>query len=169
VLLTGIEFDDRGNYKMYTTRNNAIEFAKRTRMNLEYIESASRRGEDVHVVTQLANSLLGLIVFPWEKEFVKYIRELKLDELEKDGWPRIEVTIGHCQTLHDLVRHLRNAVAHGHLEFSSDSRDASTVTITAEDYRKKNGSPANWRARIGAKSLGEFCERFMDLLEDTIG
>jgi hypothetical protein len=153
---------------MYTTRNNAIGFAQRTRKNLEYIERASVAGEDVHVVTQLANSLLGAIVFPWEQEFVNCMQKLKLDELKKDGWPWIEITMGECKTLYELVYHLRNAVAHGHLEFSSESRNPDAVTITVEDYKPKALSPY-WGAQIKAQALREFCLRFMDLLEDSIG
>jgi hypothetical protein len=39
-----------------------IDFARRTRANLEFIESAKR--PDVFEVTQLFNSMLGLLVFP---------------------------------------------------------------------------------------------------------
>ena len=46
-------------------RGTSEGFAQRTRKNLLYIEEASRSGADVHAVTQIVNSLLGLVVFPW--------------------------------------------------------------------------------------------------------
>lgn len=43
-----------------------IDFARRTRANLEFIECAEKCGESVFEVIRLANSLLGLLVFPRE-------------------------------------------------------------------------------------------------------
>jgi hypothetical protein len=146
-----------------------LEFAERTRRNLEYIERAFDDGADVHVVTQLATSLLGLIVFPWEKHFVKQVDALKLDDLVSEGWPRWKVSKGTCNTLGDLVRHLRNAVAHGNITFSSDSRYIEEVAIDVENYPPRRTATPNWCARIDAKDLRAFCLRFVDLLENTIG
>src|SRR5262245_42778277 len=100
------------------TRNDAIEFAARTLKNLDFIEGAFNDGEDVHVVTHLGNSLLGLIVFTVEKEFVRFILNQKLDDLAAQGWPMWTIELGTCDTLGELVYHLRNAIAHGRLSFS---------------------------------------------------
>jgi signal transduction histidine kinase len=125
--------------ELYVSRNQALVFALYTRQNLEFIERASKSDENnVHVVTQIANSLLGLVVFLWEREFIRYTKELQLDDLVKDGWPRFEISKGECETLHQLVRHLRNAVAHGRIRFSSDSRDPNSVMIDIEDGKRTN-------------------------------
>lgn len=152
----------------FVSRGHALGFAGRTRKNLEAIEEAFNKGKDVHVVTQLAISLLGLVVFPWEKNFANRVKNLKLETLVQEGWPRWEIFIGHCKTLGDLVRRLRNAVAHGHMDFSSDSRLMEEVYIVVEDY-KKNANEPHWRARICCKDLRNFCLRFIDLLDQTIG
>jgi hypothetical protein len=55
---------------MLNPRSDALGLAERTRKNLLFIEGAFERGEDVHVITQVANSLLMLVVFPWERHFV---------------------------------------------------------------------------------------------------
>jgi hypothetical protein len=92
----------------------------------------------------LANSLLGLIVFSVEKKFVRFIREEKLQDLAKKGWPSWTFELASSETLGDLVYHLRNAVAHGRLLFSSDSRNPADVRIRAEDARpkaKQTGAP----------------------------
>ena len=47
--------------------NEALEFARRTRRNLGFIDKAKAEGADVHVVTQLTLSLFGLVVFRNEK------------------------------------------------------------------------------------------------------
>jgi HEPN family protein len=144
-------------------RGEANGFAQRTLKNLEFIESAFKNGEDVHVVTQLTLSLLGLIVYPWEKTFDDQIRTLQLDELEKTGWPRWQVLKGTCDTLGTLIGHLRNAAAHRRVTFSSDSRYLNEVAITFDDHKRGKPEPY-WSARIGAEQLYLFCRRFIDLV-----
>lgn len=152
----------------YASRNDAQGFAERTRKNLQAIEKASARDEDVHVVTQLVTSLLGLIVFLWEKHFVDSVEQLSLNALIQQGWPKWEIFSGSCETLGQLVRHLRNAVAHGHMRFSSESRIMDDVEIEVEDY-KPQAKVSHWAARIRATELRDFCLRFIDLLDQTIG
>jgi hypothetical protein len=77
----------------YNTRNEAIEFARRTKINLEFIERAKDRGERVHEVTQLALSLLGLIVFPKEQLLLDKIDRIPLDDLTAQGWPKWQMTL----------------------------------------------------------------------------
>ena len=43
------------------------DFARRTRTNLEFIRHARNHGESVYEVTQLVNSMLGLLVFPQQQ------------------------------------------------------------------------------------------------------
>lgn len=151
-----------------TSRTDAVEFARRTLKNLRYLEDAHKRGEDVHIVTQLANSLLGLIVFPWEKNFVSRIETLAVADFAAKGWPNWNVTLGSCSTLGELARHVRNAVAHGHIFYSSDGYSDFTVVLTVTDCHPKSGTP-HWRASIRAEDLRRFCERLIELIEDTLG
>ena len=95
---TGTPFRARGyNCLMteirYNTRNEAVEFARRTKVNLEFIEQAKDRGERVHEVTQLALSLLGLIVFPKEQLLLDEIDSISLDDLTAEGWPKWQMTL----------------------------------------------------------------------------
>jgi hypothetical protein len=106
---------------------------------------------------------LGLIVFLKEGHFDNQLKRKRLTELVKQGWPRIEVTKGKCHTLSDLLKHLRIAVAHRRITFSSDSPNIDAVSINAED------APANWAVRIQAKDLRTFCLLLIKLLEETIG
>jgi hypothetical protein len=88
--------------------------------------------------------------------------------LVKQGWPCIEVTKGKCDTLGDLLKHLRNAVAHRRITFSSDSPNIDAVAINAEDCPRGSLLP-NWSVRIQAKDLRTFCLLLIELLEETIG
>ena len=70
---------------MYVTRGEAIGFALRTRKNLEYIRHAFGQEEDVHVVTHLVNSLLGIVVVPKERYFEESFWSISLEELTRRG------------------------------------------------------------------------------------
>ena len=153
----------------YATRGNALGFAHRTRKNLEHIETAFSAGSDVHVITQLVNSLLGLIVFPLEKHFVDSIKTKELVDLQAQGWPEWKIMYGKSNTLGDLITNLRHSVAHGNIQFSSDSRNIDEVYIEAETYKPKEYTELKWSARILAKDLHTFCIRFFNLIEETIG
>ena len=153
---------------MLNSRNYALGFAERTRKNLEHIEEASGAGLDVHVVTQLANSLLGLIVVPWERDFARGVADLQLEDLVTLGWPRWEIRRGYCHTLGQLVRCLRNAAAHGHMHFSSESRILNEVFIEVSDFRPQSNEPY-WTACIGGPELRDFCLRFIDLIDQRLG
>ena len=142
----------------FAPRNHALGFANRTRKNLEFIEEAYKEDKDVHVVTQVAISLLGLIVFPKEKlSLEEHLDKISLNSLLQEGWPQWEILQGTCETLYDLVKHLRNAASHSHLYFSSNSRVMEEVDIEVKDR--------HWQARICVKELRDFCLRFIDLLE----
>ena len=156
---------------MYVQRNDAIQFAKRVLRNLDYVED-SKDPALVHPVTQLGISLLGLVVFPWERDFVMKIGAIELSQLEAMGWPKWDINLDDpekpTKTLKNLIYHVRNATAHGRLTFSSDSPDLSQVYLTIEDQKQHSTDPY-WRATISALSLRDFCKRFVKLLDDTIG
>lgn len=55
-----------------------------------YLSAARNQGADVHMVTELITSLLGLIVFPFaeiKRSGSKVFRKYKLDDLSDKGWP----------------------------------------------------------------------------------
>ena len=149
------------------SRNEAIEIVHRTQKNLKYIREAFEQGEDVHVVTQLVTSLLGLIVLPREQYFEKDIWKVKLDTLIHQGWPEWNITLGNADNLGDLIRHIRNATAHGRITFSSDSRHLSEVMLVVEDANRRSKGPY-WRAEISGEDLYLFCIRFAECIEEAL-
>lgn len=163
-----------GEQRKINSRNEALEFARRTRQNLEFIEIAAkgRSDGDIHVVTQLTLSLLGLLVFPKEKLLLNEINRRQLADLSKQGWPMWVITRDEpkkpTRTLGSLLRHVRNAVAHGRISFTSDSPRIEEVGLLVEDkYERKDPEPY-WCAEIDAPDLRIFCLRFLDLIDDTI-
>jgi len=153
---------------VYVQRNDALVFAQYTRQNLGLCDELLASNADFHPVTQLINSLLGLIVFIKEKQFDGEIAGRELDKLVQEGWPKIEMTGEECRTLGTLVYHLRNAAAHGRMRFSSNSHDLKKVVVRVEDYKNKQ-TTSYWSATLDAAQLRQLCLSFIDLLENTIG
>lgn len=155
------------------SRNEALEFARRTRRNLEFIEDGAARQAQVHVVTQLTLSLLGLVVFPKEKLLLDETGRKTLAAMASEGWPTWTITRDDgkkpTSTLADVLKHLRNAVAHGRLTFTSDSPRVEEVAIIVEDKERREDPEPYWCARIEAQDLRTFCLRFLDFIEETIG
>ena len=71
-----------------THRNEhmGMGIVERTLKNLDFMAKARREGKDVHEVTHLLNSLLGLVVIPWER-IDRGIFCAKTEDLECDDWP----------------------------------------------------------------------------------
>ena len=139
------------------------DFAERTKKNLEAIEHLLRQGKEVYEITQLINSMLGLLVFPRE-EFVSRIPKTPLTDLHRDGWPTPKVIDGFPRVKHlrELVRYLRNAIAHFNIEFISNSdRQISGVRLWNTDPRTNTKT---WEAELNPEDLRNIAERFTDLI-----
>lgn len=160
------------------SRNTTSGFAARTRKNLELSESEFRSGSDFHVVTQLVNSLLGIVVVPLgvhrrgHKAFSS-----RLEVLYDQGWPAWDIQLDDPQpkkrkteTLGDLVWHLRNAASHGRFHFlgGADSRYLREVELQVEDAPGEEAD-VNWRAQIPAEGLYEFCRRLSRHIDEHFG
>jgi len=138
------------------------DFASRTRQNLEYIEKQQQLGENVYEVTQLINSLLGLIVFP-QQGTLERIPRTPLTDLESQGWPAIEITKGQseCQTLYDLVRYLRNGIAHFNLRFLAN-RNNQLIGIVIWNRRARD---ITWEARLTVPQLRRIADLFIHTIQ----
>jgi hypothetical protein len=158
--------------EIFVSRNNALVFAQHTLQNLEIIERYVPIDSGFHPITQLINSLVGLVVFIHEREFVRHVADLPLSELVGKGWPRVQIEKDDekrpTKALGDFVRHLRNATAHGRISFSSDSRDLTEVTIVIEDYYRRAALPY-WAASLTAEELRDLTLKMIDLLLNVTG
>jgi hypothetical protein len=146
----------------FASRNDSLGFAERCKKNLLHIEHAHQAGFDIHVVTQIILSTVGLIVFPWERNADQQIRGTLVSTLNAPQWPEW-VETRPSKGLGQLIHNLRNAIVHRNFDFSSDDRSASNVIIT---FRSEDG---NWEATISAQDLNRFCLAFIKLIEDSIG
>jgi len=110
-------------------RNETEGLAERTWTNFLLIERTFTENDEGHVVTQLVCSLLGLVVFPWERRVLDHANSERLEKLIGEGWPQWEFVEGGCQTLGDLIRNLRHGVAHSNVWFSAESRHSSVSSL----------------------------------------
>ena len=155
---------------MAISRNTVEGFIQRTRFNLKLIESSYADQGKGHVVTQLSNSLLGIVVYPWEHQGLDQLKSVRMSEIGLEGWPDQIMELGKADThtVGDFVHHLRNAVAHGRIIYSSDDREPTQVSLTFEDRKPGNAAP-HWRVCIDAGQLRKFCDWLMDKIEDSVG
>jgi hypothetical protein len=150
--------------------------------NLELIR-ASRRPDcsGGHEVTQIINSLLGLVIFPFSEgpfgsnDVKEAANGESLEVWQKAGRQNWDISLANCKcskekngrtvrSIRCLVYHVRNAAAHGRLRFSSDDRLPHAVTISAEDGPNKEPFNANWSAKIVGSDLFHFCEELAKIV-----
>jgi hypothetical protein len=148
-------------------RNTIQGFAQRIEKNLNFFITEKENSADVHIVTELTTSLLGLIVFPYEhfkESNIIDFSKFELGNLEQNGWPSWKFLIGDSNNLADLLWHLRNALSHRRIRFSSDDRNLQNVDVTFSD-RSSNTTADNWSAQINAADLLTFALNLSKLID----
>jgi hypothetical protein len=142
--------------------NVVKDFAERTRANLELIEHSALAGQEGYEITQLVNSLLGLLVFPQQRYFER-IPALTMSEMKEAGWPEVKVVgafLPH-RTLKDLLRYLRNAIAHFNIQFLGDE---THKLRKLEVWNVNPRDEVTWRAEIPFEDLRLIVTKFLDLI-----
>jgi len=150
------------------------DFIGRTRRNLDLVrEHAEAEGahgvadEDRRAfeVTQLVNSMLGLLVFPQQKYF-NAIPRTPLADLAGDGWPQVRAVEGFPDVadLREMMRYLRNAVAHFNIEFTEQFGTIDGVRV----WNTKPNDVTNWKTELSMRDLESITERFCDLLDEQM-
>ncbi len=106
--------------------------------------------------------MLGLLIFPRE-EFVGRIPKTPLPQLKAEGWPFPKTRAGFAEIadLNELVRYLRNAIAHFNIEFIGDGQNQIRVIRVWNNNRT---GAKTWEADLGIDELRGIAERFTDLL-----
>lgn len=140
---------------------------ERTLFNLDYIHRRQRGKDGPFEVTQLLNSFLGALIHPKEAWF-EFIPMMPISELAEDGWPPIpnrydlfspERTKPESpKHLQDLVRLMRNALAHGNMELIPD-RQGNINGIRLWNLNKQD--KVTWATQIDTFNLDQFLRRFV--------
>lgn len=141
------------------------DFAKRTRHNLQLIREiqADQSERKAFEVTQLINSMLGLLVFPKER-YLDDIPHKTLDELRNEGWPIPEVRPGltEAKDLRDFLSLMRNAIAHFNLEFVPNEKNE----ITGLKVWNKRKGQKTWQVELSLEQMEIISLRFIELLTE---
>lgn len=156
--------------------NVIYDFINRTRANLRLVEEPAARepqsddgslieGDDKEAkafeVTQLVNSLLGLVVFP-QQHYRDQIPKEPLSKLEAMGWPKplVKGTFpDDLNNLADLMRCVRNSIAHFNIEFTSSDNQ----TIDGIRIWNSRSQVENWSVFLQIEELKVLVNKFVDL------
>jgi hypothetical protein len=152
-----------------------VDFARRTRANLDFIEAvkqsdvAENRSEvRVFEVTQLVNSLLGLLVFPKQRYWDQIPDDLYCVWVEKHGWPVCDIEWLRTEdTLRELIRRLRNGLCHDRFKFAKGS-DGQVGGLEVSDQKSDEGK-AEFRVKLSINDLRAIAYRFSTLIESITG
>lgn len=126
------------------------DFAKRSRENLEHVEAEKRHGGEFHEVTQLINSLLGMLVFIQEEESLPNVRVECIQD-----FPSITTIDGDQKgELRMLIKALRDAVAHGQIkELSEDGETIAGFTFWTTQTRVEKPRPVVWKVALTLENI----------------
>lgn len=131
------------------------DFAKRTLINLDHIKVHELAGdEEAYYVTQLWNSLAGLIVLPKEMELDR-IEPIPMIELIAEGWPDITTSDWRPETLPEFVVALRNAVSHWNVTFNVTPNRQIYELVMHSTVNRRN----HWRGRMSVEVLEDVARR----------
>ena len=108
-------------------------------------------------------SMLGLLIFP-QQRYWENIPEIPLNELVNQGWPipEIDGDYPQVQNLRELVRYLRNAIAHCNLKFLCDEREQINGLLVWNT----RGNQTTWKAKLTIRDIEMITDRFISLLLD---
>lgn len=92
-----------------------------------------------------------------------------MKDLEAKDWPRLKIALGACETLGELIYHLRNGAAHGHIEFLSDSPQPWEVAVIVRDrpMKPKNG-PFTFRIELTSEQTGTLCDKIIESVDQIV-
>lgn len=144
--------------------NIVRDFAQRTLHNLRFIEQQYKlfkTGEsktEVYEVTQLINSMLGLLVFPREK-FWNHLKPLTFNKIPNCPFhPHPQ-----APDLPELIRLTRNGFSHFNLEIPADRGYIYKIKM---HNRTKKGV-INWHDEVTVFELRKFVEWFIEGIIDS--
>src|SRR4051812_3071089 len=100
-----------------------LDIMRRSMANLEIVE-AHAGPSGPYEITQLVNTFLGALAHPFEA-MRDDLLNLGVADAVSPGWPSIareRPTDREPSSVSDLIRLMRNGVAHGNIEFLSDGK-----------------------------------------------
>ena len=143
------------------------EFIARTQKNLRAIECLKEKGGEVYEVTQLLNSMLGLLIFPKERRLYEKIQPKSWDTMVEDGLPLPSGDNAHVSNLKQLVRNMRNAVAHFNIELVNDGNEIIGIRFRSFSQPDSHREGQYWTGMYDVASLREFVNKLSEHLQNS--
>lgn len=137
---------------MTSSRNTVLDFARRTKSNLneiqrlQVIEQREGSKPKYFEVTQLINSCIGLVIFPYEKAF-DYLPDIGLEKIKiyQDVLTLHSVKENEPKTLKQLVKKIRNSFAHQNICFKNYNNQIVGVHLWGYAEAQPNErTPPDW-------------------------
>jgi hypothetical protein len=142
-----------------------LDIMRRSMANLEFVE-AHAGAAGPYEVTHLVNTFLGALAHPFEA-MREDLMALPLAEAVKLGWPTItreRLRDRDPSSLGDLIRLMRNALAHGNIEFLSDGRSRIRA-IRVWNTEPRSGA-RTWGAIVPVEDMRRLLVLFVELIEE---
>lgn len=132
--------------------NFEYDFIERTLMDIE-------RYQGEFEVTALLNSCVGLLVIPKENLFDKLPDEDICQYGIDVNKVRVNDNSGCPHSLKNVLRHIRNSIAHGNFN-QEDTSGGIIRTLRFQDFMKKNGREIEtFEMKIGVEEFRRFAIR----------
>jgi hypothetical protein len=135
--------------------NKVLDIVRRTNENLVATDRwrAGDPSTPFHEVTNLVNSLLGLIVVPKE-EILGYMRQVEVRPHGISDWgvafELVQVEGSLPRELRPFLTGLRNAIAHAGLDFPSDGTSITGITFA---NRTNDKARILWTAKFNLEGM----------------
>lgn len=148
-------------------RDVICDFIDRTQKNLAVIEGVAKAKDDeAYEVTQLINSLLGLVVLPREKALIN--DSDTVESLEADGWvfPSTNANFKRPKRLGQIVRLMRNCIAHWSITFLSEGNKIAGIHFVHKNKigrKKKRREVIDWEGSMKVDELRSFVQNLAGL------
>ena len=141
-------------------RSNLKEYAKFTKENLLCVVKLAENNDSIHALTQTVNSLLGLIVWPYEEQEMSYSGSSGLPAGCVEGIDAWKGLLNDDKsTRREFLRRLRNATAHKDIHFVSPQGSSLNGYVVFRDNK------SGWCAKIKGHELYQLCLDLADELE----
>ncbi len=141
-----------------------LDIMRRSMANLKYVE-AHAGPSGPYEVTQLINTFLGALAHPFEA-MREDLLSLPITEAQASGWPAIAVERPNSfqpSSVGDLIRLMRNGLAHGNIEFLSDGKgQIQAIRLWNTEPRTQRRT---WAAIVTIQDMRALLASFVDLIE----
>jgi len=134
---------------------------ERSMENLRFIEK-HKMNNGPYEVTQLVNTFLGALAHPWEELKAEFGKK-SVKDAEKEGWPKVErelPTDVEPKNLGDLIRLMRNAMAHGGITLLPDG-DCEIEEIQFANVDPRSGN-RTWSTKLTIRDASVFLDKFVE-------